>query len=274
MVVPFRNSKALYGLNLLGKHLTFSTDAGNGTSPAGELNDGTNVYSVTVTKEDPDNNQVTVSADNGGANLAAAVVGITNASYVFIDGFYAQSLSGKRAWNPISAPSSGESFFGLDRSTSPNKLSGWRVTSQGSMFATLTKALMQGDLASLEMPMCFAMGDDWWNFSQELDAKTTMSSGEGKVGKKMIEVASPAGSCKLVNSNRCPSGNSWVGDPAEDVLLSEGEFPQILNEDKVGTMLRAADDDAYQSRLGGDANFLPDDKTKKLGPGAWTVVTW
>jgi hypothetical protein len=274
MIVPFRNAKALYGLNLMGKHLTFSTDAGNGTSPAGELNDGTSNYSVTVVKEDPDNNQLVVTGDNGATTLATAVVGITNASYVFIDDFYGKSLSGKRAWNPISAPSASESFFGLDRSTSPHKLSGWRTGSKGSMFATLTFALMQGDLASLEMPMCFSMGEDWWNFSQELDNKTTMSSTEEKAGKKMIEIASPAGSCKLVRSNRVPAGYAWVGDPAMDVLLSEGEFPQILNEDKVGTMLRAGDDDAYQSRLGGDANFLPDDKTKKLGPGAWTVVTW
>lgn len=274
LVVPFRNAKALFGLNLMGKHLTFSTDAGNGTSPAGELNDGTDPYSVTVVKEDPQANSVTVTADNGGATLALGVVGITNASYVFIDGFYAQSLSGKRAWNPVAAPSGGEDFFGVDRSVSPNKLSGWRVTSQGTMFATLTNALMQGDLADLEQPMCFAMGDDWWRFVQELDSKTTMSSTEGKAGKRMIEIDSPSGSCKLVRSNRVPAGYAWVGDPAEDVLLSEGEIPQILNEDKVGTMLRASDDDAYQSRLGGDANFLPDDSGKKLGPGAWTVVTW
>jgi hypothetical protein len=275
MVVPFRATKALFGINLQGKKLTFSTDAGNGTSPAGELNDGSNPYRVTVVAEDPQSNSVTVTGDNGGTTLATAVVGITNTAYVFVDGFYAQSLSGKRAWNPIAAPTTSDSFFGLDRTVSPHKLSGWRVTSKGNMMATLTYALSQGDMADLEQPFAFVHGDDWWNFMQEQDAKVQAGdSNKQGVAKKMFEVYSPAGTCLFVRANRTPQGYAWVGDPAEDVLRSEGDFPQILNEDKAGVMLRAGDADAYQSRLGGDANFMPDDSGKKLGPGAWTVVTW
>ncbi len=274
MVLTFRTTKALFGLNLMGKHLTFATDTGAGTSPAGELNDGTNPYSVTVVAEDPQNDQLTVTGDNGATTLATAVVGITNASYAFIDGFYNASLSGKKAWNPISAPSS-TAFFGLDRTSSPAKLSGWRVSSKGMMESTLTYALTQGDMTEVEQPMAFCHGDDWWAYMQEIGSKVQASDGEKQgSGKKMVEVYGPAGSCKLVRANRVPKGYAWVGDPAEDVLRSEGEIPQILNEDKAGVMLRAGDDDAYQSRLGGDANFMPDDSGKKLGPGAWTVVTW
>lgn len=275
LTITFRNARALYGLPMLGKKLTVATDDGSGTSPAGELNNGSDPYRLTVTAENPQTNTITVTADNGGTSLATGVVGITNSSYVFFDGFYAQSLTGKKGWNPITAPSGGDSFFGLDRSQSVHKLSGWRSGSKGLMFATLTFAMLNGDMAELEQPMCFMEGDDWWNFVQELDGKVQRpDASKASVGRKMIEVMGPGGNCQLVMTNRVPQGYAWLGDPAEDVLRSEGEIPQILNEDKVGTMLRAADDDAYQSRLGGDANFMPDDSGKKLGPGAWTVVTW
>jgi hypothetical protein len=268
--------KALFGLNLLGKKLTFSTDSGAGTSPAGELGVGGDPYTVTVTGESPDGNTLTVTGDNGGTTLATAVVGITNTSYVFIDGFYAQSLTGKRGWNPISAPGGSDSFFGLNRSESPERLSGWRQTSLGLQESTLLSALTKGDMADLEQPMAFCHPTNWFTFVQELGGKVQRDdSANAKAGRRMIEVYGPGNTCKVVMTNRVPLGYSWVGDPSMDVLRSEGEIPQVLNEDKVGTMLRAADDDAYQSRLGGDANFMPDDSSgTKLGPGAWTIVTW
>jgi hypothetical protein len=272
----FRNARALFGLNLLGKRITVSTDTGAGSSPAGELNAGGVAYTGVVTGVDEINNSITVLGDNGGVTLATAFPGITTNCFVFIEGFYALSLTGKRGWNPITAPTVGDNHFGVDRSESVNRLSGWRQSSQGLRENTLLMALTLGDMADLEQPMCFSNSVDWYELVAELGSKVQRDDGpNGKGGRKMVEVYGPSATCKVVTSNRCPVGNSWVGDPSQDMLLSEGEIPQVLNEDKVGTMLRAPDDDAYQSRLGGDANFMPDDTSgSKLGPGSWTIVTW
>ncbi len=276
IVITFRNARALFGLNLLGKRLTLSSDSGAGSSPAGERNAGGVPYTLTVTAVDEIGNSITVTGDNGQTTLANAVPGATVNDFVFIEGFYAQSLTGKKGWNPISAPTPGDNLFGIDRSESVNRLSGWRQVSQGMRENTLLKALTLGDMADLEQPMCFAAADDWFELVTELGSKVQRSDEpNAKGGRKVVEVYGPSGTCKVVMANRVPSGNAWVGDPSQDMLLSEGEIPQILNEDKVGTMLRAPDDDAYQSRLGGDANFMPDDTSgSKLGPGGWVIVTW
>jgi hypothetical protein len=39
-------------------------------------------------------------------------------------------------------------------------------------------------------------------------------------------------------------------------------------------LMRNPEADNYQSRLGGDYNFLPADTDKKLGPGGWVIITW
>jgi hypothetical protein len=277
IVIVFRNARALFGLNLLGKKLTLATDSGSAASPAGELGPAPGLaYTVTVTAVDEQNNSVTVTGDNGGTTLATAIPGATNNCFVFIEGFYAQSLTGKRGWNPVNSPTPGDNLFGIDRSESVNRLSGWRQLSQGLRENTLLKALTLGDMADLEQPTCFAAADDWFELVTELGSKVQRSDEpNAKGGRKVVEVYGPGGTCKVVMTNRVPSGNAWVGDPSQDMLLSEGDIPQILNEDKVGTMLRAPDDDAYQSRLGGDANFMPDDTSgSKLGPGSWVIVTW
>lgn len=275
-VLVFRNARALFGLNMLGKRVTVSTDTGAGSSPAGELNAGGVPYTGVVTAVDELANSITILGDNGGATLSAAFPNINTNCYVFIEGFYALSLTGKRGWNPIPTPTGGDNHFGVDRSESPNKLSGWRQPSLGLRESTLLMALTLGDMADLEQPTCYANSVDWFEFTQELGSKVQRGDDStGRAGKKVIEVYGPSSTCKIVSANRCPLGYSWVGDPSNDMLLSEGEIPQVLNEDKVGTMLRASDDDAYQSRLGGDANFMPDDTSgSKQGPGAWTIVTW
>lgn len=268
--LTFRNSKALFGLNLLGKRLTFASDTGAGTSPAGERGVAGVPTALTVTAVNYNANQVTLSA------ALNTVPSITANDYVFLEGFYAVSLTGKKGWNPITAPTGGDSHFGVDRSEAVEPLSGWRQTSAGLREHTLIEAMTLGEMANTETARCYSNPSDWKEVVKEVGAKFIREVNANKqgVGAKGLEVYGPQGTCMVLATNRVPVGNAWVGDPSQDVLRSEGEIPQILNEDKVGPMLRSASADAYQSRLGGDANFMPDDTANKLGPGAWVIVTW
>lgn len=267
--LTFGNARALIGINLLNKWLTFASDDGTAASPAGERGTGGVPFRVQVTAVDIGNNRVTVSPS------LTTVTGLTSGDSVHIDGFYARAMMGKQGWNPITAPGGSDSFFGVNRSEAVEPLSGWRVTGSGLYESTLIDALTYGEQATVDTRTAFVNKQDWASAVKEMGVQAFREPGGKKTGgAKALAVDGPDGTCFLTGVNRVPKGYAWLGDPSNDVLLSEGEIPQILNEDKVGPMRMLPTDDAYQSRLGGDANFIPDDSAAKLGPGAWVVVSW
>jgi hypothetical protein len=268
--LTFRNVAALFGTNPLGKRIAFSSGTGAEASPPAMRGIAGEPTLLTITGVNFSTNTVTTDA------LLNTVPGITVNDNVFFDGFYAQSMTGKRGWNPITAPTGGDSFFGIDRSSNVEFLSGWRQASSGLREMTLIDAMTLAAEAGTDTLKCYANLRDWAALVKEVGAKYIRDAGDGKqgMGAKGLEVYGPNGSCIVVGSNLVPQGNAWLGDPSCDQLLSEGEIPDILNEDKVGPLLRAADNDEYQSRLGGYANFLPNDTKGKLGPGGWVIITW
>lgn len=265
--IRLNQTAALWNLNPKNKRLVFSSDNGTGSSPAGLRDAGA---SVKCTAVDFINNTLTVDTA-----LSTAVPNIANTDYVFFEGMYNETASGKRAWNPITAPGS-TAFFGVDRSTDVEKLSGWRVAAAQSMENTLIDAMVVSATANADMPKCYTNLRNWANLIKELGIKITQDAdGEKrKVGFRGVEVIGPQGTCMVVGSSLVPYGYAWAGDPSTDEMLSEGECPQILNEDGIGVLMRNPEADNYQSRLGGDYNFLPADTDKKLGPGGWVIITW
>lgn len=260
-----RNAQALFGRDLTGMSIQLSSDNGTGASPAG-VRSG----SLTVTAVNWDTNTITTNAN------ISTISGATVNDFVFPAGYYNASMTGMQGWVPVTPPSPSENFFGIDRSTSPNLLSGWRVPSAGLRETTLIDAMVKVAQVGGDTPKCYANFADWGVLAKEVGAKYIREASDGKqgVGAKGIEVYGPRGTCTVVGSNLVPQGNAWVGDPSSMTLLSEGECPDILDEDKVGPLLRSATADTYDSRLGCYANFLPNDSKGQLGPGGWVVVTW
>lgn len=273
----FRNNRVLFGQYMLGQKIVFSTDNGSGTSPAGLLGAGPdNPTILVISAVNEQTNTVTVTDINGGATTLNTVPGITTSSFVFLDGTYALAPSGKRGWNPVTAPTAGDNFQGVDRSVAVNYLSGWRQTAGSSMELTLIDAMLLGAQAETGMGKCYANGFDWNRLVKEVGVKYIREVGDAKqgMGAKGLEVYGMQGSCTVVGANLVPQGNAWMGDPKADLQLSEGECPDVLDEDDNGPLRKVPNEDAYQGDLGGYLNFLPNDDTNKMGPGAWVIVTW
>jgi hypothetical protein len=157
-----------------------------------------------------------------------------------------------------------------------NKLAGWRLTGQGSIENTCIDAQVLASQANVEIPKIYGNTVDWARLMKEVGVKYVREASDSKqgVGAKGLEVYGPQGTSVVVSSNYVPAGYAYAGDPANDEMLTEGEFPQILNEDNIGPLMRNPTADEYQSRMGGDLQFLPTDNGKKLGPGGWVLITW
>jgi hypothetical protein len=272
-----RSQKALFSQYMEGMRVAFSSDSGTGTSPAGLRGPSPDSpTTLLVTGQD--------WLGNSGAGsfttdlLLNTVPSITVNDFVFFDGFYAATMTGKRGWCPITAPSAGENFFGVDRSTSPQLLSGWRSGAASNFEFTCIDALALIAQAGVNSPSLrlYANTADWAKIVKELGAKYMRSPTDSKqvAGAKGIEVYGPKGTVTIFGSNLVPVGNAWLGDPKSDLLLSSGEFPRVLDADGLGKMVRSASDDSYDCRIGGYANTLPNDENDELGPGGWVIVTW
>lgn len=89
--------------------------------------------------------RITVVDEDAGTFEVAAIAGLgtpTGGEFIFIDGDFGSGAAGLDAWLPATAPTSGDSFFGVDRSPQPSRLAGIRFAG-GS--GTLADALINAN---------------------------------------------------------------------------------------------------------------------------------
>ena len=107
----------------IGDVIQFAANQNSGS--AKQVGSSASDTTATINKVNRTSGVITLSAV-----LNAAVV---NNDYIFRQGdFRADSLRGLQAWLPATAPSSNDSFFGVNRSLDPDRLSGHRLTTSGA----------------------------------------------------------------------------------------------------------------------------------------------
>lgn len=199
-----------------------------------------------------------IDRDLGTFDLTAAVTtAIPTAlvgDYIFAEGDYDLGMSGLAAWIPKVAPTSGDSFWGVDRSKDVTRLAGLRV--DGSALPIEEAGLRAGTMLDT-----VGAKPDYW-IMNPLDQENLIKS----VGAKVIYidvksefanvnfrgVALQVGNnvVKAISDRNCPVGDSWMIQLDTWELKSLG--PSIRNLDIDGLkMLREGDADNVEFRIGG-----------------------
>lgn len=247
----------------VGMQLEFSSDDGSPASPAGRRGAPDR---LTVTAINRDTGTITVNA-----NLNT-VTGITVNDFVFRRGDYANAMTGMRGWNPITAPTAGDSFFGLDRSTTDvTRVSGVRVNGAGKpKEETLIDGTAEAQINGVTINQCFVNPLDYRDLVKELGSKREIqvNAKQGATGFNAIEVYGATGTIQIVSEVDVPRGTGWGVDTDQITLRSAGDCPMMLNEDGIGKLLRQFDDDAYQGRIGAYGNLFQDN------PGNAVIFSW
>jgi hypothetical protein len=191
---------------------------------------------------------------------------------VFRRGDYANAMTGAQGWNPITAPSAGVTFFGLDRgATDVVRVSGSRHSGSGSTKEeTLIDADAAGAIHGAEVNTVFCHPNDYRDLVKEMGAKQVIDvpSKETGIGFKGLMVNGQMGSINVLSDRDVPEGYAWMMDVNNYYLRTSGDCPKVLNEDGAGMLLRATDDDAYQGRIGCYGNFTCEN------PGHTVIITW
>lgn len=256
-VVQFEVGMTLVSYSVAGTTATISTGGNLGYVIAVNRSAGTVTVSATVggAAGTPVNWSTTFPylAVQGDVNFAAGGLAIANGS--------ALKVAGLGAWLPVTAPTAGDSFWGVDRSVDVTRLAGVRFNGQSE---TIEEALI--DAASLvareggNPDMCFMNFASWAALEKSLGSKVQyvdVKHEEADIAFAGIRIHSPYGVITVIPDRNCPGQTAYLLSMENWKLRSLGRVPHILTYGLEGLEgLRVGNADALEIRIGYYANLI------------------
>lgn len=223
----------------VGMELVFSTANGGGSVKSG---------SVTVVGVDRDAGTVEVdamTAIDGGTGVAAN-------DFIFQEGDYDLKVKGIRAWIPDTAPTSGDSFFGVDRSADATRLGGIRYDGSAQPIEeALIDAASRVAREGGKPDVCFLSYGQFANLEKALGSKVQYIDHRvnAEIGFRGMLIHGPRGPIKVVPDQNCPADRAFMLSLSFWKVYSLGKCPKILDSDGL-KMLRESNADAVEVRVG------------------------
>lgn len=189
--------------------------------------DGTTPRVGTTTITSVDEDAGTIGLDT------SAITSYADSDYLFANGDEALCAEGLAAHFPLTAPTSGDSFRGVDRSVDPRRLSGVRVDdaatsieeNAGLVAVKISQVGKKADCVMLN-PINF------WQVARRLNAKVEYSGGgKADFGFEYISIHSPAGVLKCFSDADCPTNRGYVLNKKTLYIKHLKGFPHIIRDD-------------------------------------------
>jgi len=227
-----------------GMKLQFSDDAGTDTSDA--LRDSGATATILAINQ-ADGKITTV------ANVDTTVPTVGSTDYLFREGDFDDGaqrvLQGFFAWVPHTAPTSGDSFFGVDRSANVGALSGMRIDGAGANPFTVVKEAAsyvkrnRGKADTLWInPTKYTELDEYISSKQYFDEKTAPF-----IGASGFKIHTVAGLVNVMASSAFPENKGLLTRRECWLLRSLDGFPHPVNDDgRIWHLEQSAD--ALQAR--------------------------
>lgn len=211
--------------------------------------------SATITAVDRDAGTITSDA-----NWTAQIAALDAGDFLFVDGDFGIKLSGLSGWCPSTAPSSGDSFFGVDRSVDVTRHSGCRVSAIGD---PVSEAILKGATRlgrEGAMPDTVLMSHaSMRSLIIELGSKVQYTNIKGTgatVGFKGVEFQTSTGRVECYADHSCPSKKLYIINKKNcKIIHLSDDVPEIQDED--GSILRReVSSDGYEVRGSYYAQFV------------------
>lgn len=204
-----------------------------------------------------DNEWVVAAVDRGAGTVTLTGTydssgNIAADAYIFVEGDRGLKIHGLESWLPATAPTSGDSHFGVDRSADPVRLAG--VRKDGSALPieeALIEALSLGSREGAAPNVGFINPMKMAELVKALGAKANyeMVSAykRADIGFKAVVIQGPEGEVRLIADRNCPYDKCYLLDMETWVLKSLGKVPR-LNEPDGNKMLRQSTADGVEVR--------------------------
>ena len=221
-----------------GQTLVLSTTNGGGVVKAG---------TAVVQGLDRDLGTVTFSA---ALNTLIGTAALND--FIFVQGDYDAKLKGFLAWLPSTAPTSGDNFFGVDRSSDASRLAGIRFNGSAmpieeALIAAAARAAREGG----KPDVCFMSYSKYADLEKALGSKVQYVdvSVNPQISFRGITINGPRGPIKVVPDQNCPNDRAFMLQMNVWKLYSLGKAPKILDTDGL-KMLRDSNADSVEIRVG------------------------
>ena len=207
--------------------------------------------------------QTKISAiDKSGGTItitAADITGLAVDDFIFRDGDRGLVVTGLEGWIPSTAPTPGDSHFGLDRSNNPTELAGVIYDGTGQQ---IHEAGIDGQ--SNVATLGDGAPDHWFMhpsvfraFLKEMDAKVQLDTYRVNqtISFKGFTIQGDAGEIRVIPDRYCIPKNTYMLQLDTWECGSMGVVPDIFDRDTDQEMLREASSDGYEMRIGGYVNL-------------------
>lgn len=167
-------------------------------------------------------------------------------------------IAGVEAWNPVTSPSTSESFFGVDRSVDATRLAGQRLSiaslqpEEGLITALAALAREGGDPSHIFM-----------NFSDEKNVKLALGSRVdaeytqvGDIGFESIRVRGPKGPVRIYADRNAPVGYGRILTLNTWELKHLGDLVNRGDAGNDGGLAREYQADRFEGRMSFYGNLL------------------
>jgi len=200
---------------------------------------------------------VTVSATTMGST-AGNPAGWQIGDSLVVQGDQGLALKGLAAWVPTTAPTTGDNFFGVDRSVDPTRLGGVRFngTSQSIEEAVIDASLLVAREGGTP-DVCIMNFASYAALEKSLGAKAQYISFDGpaKLYYPGILINGAAGQIKVFPDRSCPAKTAFLLQMDTWKLYSLGPAPHIAKYADGLEMLRVYNSDAAELRVVSYANL-------------------
>lgn len=196
-------------------------------------------------------------ASSGLGGAAASPSGWAANDFLLVQGDNNAKISGLAAWLPATAPSSGDNFYGVDRSVDTVRLAGVRYDGSAQ---SIEEALI--DASALlareggKPNVCIMNYASYSALEKSLGAKVQYIdfSGPANIAFRGIMVNGASSSIKVFPDRSCQATTGYLLQMENWALESLGDAPQILRYGDGLEMLRVYNADAGEVRVGYYAN--------------------
>lgn len=187
-----------------------------------------------------------------------AYAGAASNDYLFVRDSFGKRMAGIDSWIPQTAPSSGESFFGQDRSDDYRKYGLVYNNHGGAIEEGLVEGLAQMAREGAETDLIPLNPLDWSNCVKAMGSRIvyTEVKNDAGFGFQGFRIIGPNGAVDVIADLNCPKGRAYLLQLDTWSFESSGPAPGILDEDGLGPFIRAPNADAVECRIGWYGNAI------------------
>lgn len=193
---------------------------------------------------------VTVSTSMGGAAASPALWAAGD--YLLVQGDLNVKPSGLAAWLPSAAPTSGDNFYGVDRSVDPTRLAGIRYDGSAQ---SIEEALV--DASNLlareggQPDVCIMSFASYSALIKALGTKVQYIDVEGpaKIAFRGVQITGANSQIRVFPDRNCPAQTAYLLTMSSWSLEGLGEVPMINKSPDGLEMLRVSNADAGELRV-------------------------